>query len=495
MRALATLFALLTLLSGCQEPVKKLLPVEQGRELVVVTHNGPATYYVTSQNEYAGLEYDLARLFAQSLGEDVKLRILLVDNVTAVIPTLLKGRAHLAAANLTITPLRQHLVRFGPPYQTVRQQVIYNRDSGKAPRTLRDLAGKSLTIPAGTSYAERLREAAAKEPGLHWREAEQVNSDELLEQVATGTLDLTVVDSHLVAMKKNLYPNLGVAFDFGPADKLAWAFPKSDDEWLYQQAQDFIQRIHQDGTLRNLLDRYYGHSERLEEADVKGILGKMRTTLPRFMRSFKEAQELTGLDWRLLAAIGYQESHWDPYATSPTNVRGLMMLTEGTADRLGVTDRLDAHQSILGGARYVALLKESIPDRIAEPDRTWLALAAYNIGIAHLEDARVLAQRMKLNPDSWADVKKTLPLLNQYEYFSTLKYGYASGGAPVIFVESIRTYYNILQRHEQQFQPVVPSFELAAWPQWAPGFPLPAVTAATAGRHPSSVYPNKAIGR
>jgi membrane-bound lytic murein transglycosylase F len=218
MRALATLFALLALLSGCQEPVKKLLPVEQGRELVVVTHNGPATYYVTSQNEYAGLEYDLARLFAQSLGEDVKLRILLVDNVTAVIPTLLKGRAHLAAANLTITPLRQHLVRFGPPYQTVRQQVIYNRDSGKAPRTLRDLAGKSLTVPAGTSYAERLREAAAKEPSLHWREAEQANSDELLEQVATGTLDLTIVDSPLAAMKKNLYPNLGIAFDFGPAD-------------------------------------------------------------------------------------------------------------------------------------------------------------------------------------------------------------------------------------------------------------------------------------
>ena len=90
-------------------------------------------------------------------------------------------------------------------------------------------------------------------------------------------------------------------------------------------------------------------------------------------------------------------------------------------------------------------------------------------------------------------MKKTLPLLNQQEYFSTLKYGYASGGAPVVFVESIRTYYNILQRHGQPFQPVVPSFELAAWPQWAPGFPLRAVTVATAGRHPSSVYP--AIGR
>lgn len=478
MRALATFFALLSLLSGCQKPAQPLTPVQQGRELVVVTHNGPATYYVTGQDEYAGIEYDLARLFAQSLGPDVKLRVVVVDNVTSVIPALLKGRAHLAAANLSITPLRKHLVRFGPPYQTVQQQLVYNRDSGDQPRSLKDLVGRSLTIPAGTSYAERLRDARIA--GLHWREAERVNSDELLEQVAMGTLDATVVDSHLAAIKRNLYPNLDVAFGVGKPEQLAWAFPKSGDEWLYRQAEDFFKRIRKDGTLRNLLDRYYGHAERLETADVRGILAKMRTTLPRFIRSFKQAQELTGLDWRLLAAIGYQESHWDPYATSPTNVRGLMMLTEDTADRLGVTDRLDAHQSILGGARYVAMLKESIPERIPEPDRTWLALAAYNIGIAHLEDARVLAQRMKLNPDAWADVKKMLPLLNRYEYYSTLKYGYASGGAPVVFVESIRTYYNILERHAEQHQPLLPSFDLA-WQDWMPGFNLNLAAADKAG--------------
>ncbi|NCA26579.1 MAG: hypothetical protein EBU69_00550, partial [Methylophilaceae bacterium] len=173
-----------------------------------------------------------------------------------------------------------------------------------------------------------------------------------------------------------------------------------------------------------------------------------------------EVQDLTDIDWRLVAAISYQESHWDQYNTSPTNVRGMMMLTEETADELGVTDRLDAKQSILGGARYINQLKKQIPERIPEPDRTWMTLAAYNIGFSHLEDARVLADRMKLNPDSWADVKTTLPLLNKSEYYSKAKFGYANGGAPVIFVESIRTYFDILEKYAPAHQSLLPNFNL-----------------------------------
>ncbi|HQR60587.1 MAG TPA: membrane-bound lytic murein transglycosylase MltF [Methylophilaceae bacterium] len=439
--------------------------MQQSHELVVVTHNGPVTYYVDGQNEFAGFEYDLAKLFAQdlskALGQEVHLKVVVVDNITQIIPTLLKNKAHLAAANLTITHLREHLVRFGPPYQTVQQEVVFNKEKGTAPKSAKELVGMSVVIPKGTSYAERLAEISRKVPGLHWKEEDKVNSEELLERVAEGTLDATIADSPLVSMVQNYYPNLVVGFDFGPPDKLAWAFPKNSDDWLYRQADKFFARIQKDGTLRNLLDRYYGHSERLNQVDVTGFLGNIRKVLPQYVGMFKQAQELSGLDWRLLAAIGYQESHWDKFATSPTNVRGIMMLTEDTADRLGVTDRLDPRQSIIAGARYVLTLKDMIPARVPEPDRTWMALAAYNIGYAHLEDARVLAQHIKLNPDSWADVKKVLPLLGREEYFSTLKYGFARGGAPVVFVESIRTYYKILEKHEPQHTPIFPSFKLA----------------------------------
>ena len=457
---LLLLLLLSWLLIGCQKPIPAIPSVRESHELVVVTHNGPSTYYVNGQNEFAGLEYDLAKLFAQELGPDVKLKVIVVDNITQVIPTLLKGRAHFAAANLSMTHLRQHLVRFGTPYQTVQQQVIYNKEQAEPPRASSDLVGKHVAVPASTSYAERLAGVSEVLPNLHWDEVRNAGSEELLERVADGTLDATIADSPLVSMVQNYYPNLAVGFDFGLPDKLAWAFPKNGDEWLFQKSEKFFARIQQDGTLRHLLDRYYGHSERLAAVDVTGFLNSMRSTLPKYQPIFRKAQELTGIDWRLLAAISYQESHWNTYATSPTNVRGIMMLTEDTADQLGVTDRLDPKQSIPAGARYLVSLKEAIPSRIPEPDLTWLALASYNIGQSHLEDARVLAQRMKLNPDAWADLKRTLPLLNQYQYFSTVKNGFAHGGAPVIFVESVQTYYDILRKYEERHAPLFPNFKL-----------------------------------
>lgn len=459
LRSIIILAALL--LSACQEPVQPLPDPRESKEIVVVTHNGPNTYYIDGSDQPAGLEYDLASKFVKSLGPEYRIRFHVVNNITEVIPALLKGEAHFAAADLSITRLRQHLVQFTSPYQSVQQHIVYNTEINPQPKKLEDLIGKEIAVPAGTSYAERLAEKKQNLPGLQWRALEKVSADELMEQVAEGLLDFTVSDSHLVAMLRNYYPNLGIGLALGKEEEIAWAFPKTGDRWLYDQANSYFAGIRKDGTLRNLIDRYYGHSERLDTLDVTTFLKRTRTLLPQYIDLFKEAQEMTGIDWRLLAAVSYRESHWDRLNTSPTNVRGLMMLTEATADMLGVTDRLDARQAIMGGARYIVMLKDTIPKRVPEPDRTWLALAAYNIGYAHLEDARVLAQRMKLNPDSWADVKKTLPLLNKVEYYSTVKYGFARGGAPVIFVESIRTYHKILEKYEPPHSPLLPSFDLA----------------------------------
>lgn len=455
-----------TLISGCKKPAPPLPTPKDDKEIIVVTHNGPSTYFVNGDSEFAGLEYDLVKLFAKELGPDYKVKFLVVKNVTQVIPTLVKGKAHFAAASLSITEQRAKRLNFSSPYQTVQQRLVYNKETVKnisptLPKADKDLAGKQIIVPAGTSYAERLDAMAHSISGHTWQKRQNVSSDELLEQVAEGTLDFTVADDHLIAVMQNYYPNLGAGLALGEPEKLAWAFPKNGDLWLYQQANEFFEKIKKNGVLNNLLDRYYGHSDRLNPLDVTTFLKRTRTLLPQYISLFKQAQELTGLDWRLLAALSYQESHWDRFNTSPTNVRGLMMLTEETADRLGVTDRLDPKQSIIAGARYILTLKDMVPKRIQEPDRTWIALAAYNIGYAHVEDARILAQRLKLNPDSWADLKKTLPLLNKVEYHSTLKYGYASGGAPVIFVESVRTYHNILQKYEPQHTPVLPDFNLA----------------------------------
>jgi membrane-bound lytic murein transglycosylase F len=152
-----------------------------------------------------------------------------------------------------------------------------------------------------------------------------------------------------------------------------------------------------------------------------------------------------GIDWRLLSAIGYQESQWNALATSPTGVRGLMMLTEDTARALGIGDRLNPQASIMGGAKYFVMMRNQVPSRIREPDRTWFALAAYNVGFGHLEDARILTQMHGKNADRWDDVRNYLPLLTQEKWYTRVKHGYARGWEPTRFVENIRSYYDMLQ--------------------------------------------------
>ena len=434
--------------------------VQQTKTLLVVISNGPNTFYVKNEGEYAGFEYDLVNLFAKDLGNEYTVKLITANHLSDVIPKILAGKAHFAAANLSITPDRESTVMFGPSYLEVQQHIAYNNEQNNKPKDISALVGKQIHVPKGSSYGERLKSLQSEQPMLKWQEVETDSTDELIEQVNIGILDYTIADDRIIDLLQNFYPNIGKGIPVGKPEQLAWAFPKNGDPWLYAKSVEFFKRIKQDGTLKNLVDRYYGHTERLAPVDVSKFLELSHTKLPKYIGLFKQAQEFSDIDWRLLASISYQESHWDPYNTSPTNVRGMMMLTEQTADALNVTDRLDAKQSIMGGAKYLNILKRQVPEHIPEPDRTWMALAAYNIGFAHLEDARVLAHRKKLNPDSWADIKTTLPLLNKPKYFSTVKYGYASGGAPVIFVESIRTYYDILEKYLPAHQSLLPNFEL-----------------------------------
>ncbi|MDP3637814.1 MAG: transglycosylase SLT domain-containing protein, partial [Azonexus sp.] len=223
---------------------------------------------------------------------------------------------------------------------------------------------------------------------------------------------------------------------------------------LAVRSSAFLDLIQHDGTLLQLEDRYFGHVRRLKQADVVKFLGEIESTLPRLRKFFQAAESVTGIDWRLIASVAYHESHWDANATSPTNVRGIMMLTEETADRLKVSNRLDPGESIMAGARYLNILKDLQADDVKEPDRTWLALAAYNIGPGHFNAARTIAKQLKSDPGTWYEMKRILPLLAQPRYYERLKSGRARGGEAVILVENIRSYFDILVRHEPPYQPL-----------------------------------------
>jgi membrane-bound lytic murein transglycosylase F len=424
--------------------------------------NSPNTYYVNDSNEFAGLEYDLVKLFIKELNDGTQLKLIVANHIDQILPSVLNGKADIAAADISVTEARKKRINFTIPYQDVQQQVVYNKATNKKPpKSPKDLVGLNIVVPTGTSFAERLSKLREHEPDLAWEERDNANSEKLIAEVANGEIEFTIADSHLISILQNYYPNLGVAFAVGEPEKIAWALSKDADLKLLEKANTFFTKIKNDGTLRNLLDRYHGNAKRLNPLDVKTFLVRSNTLLPKYKRLFQQAQEITGIDWRLLAAISYQESHWDTFNTSPTNVRGLMMLTESTADRMGVTDRLDPKQSIPAGAKYINLMVDTIPERVPQPDRIYMALASYNIGYAHVEDARVLAQRLKLNPNSWADVKKTLVMLNNPSYYVNARYGYCNCGQPVIFVESIRSYHSILLRYQPSHNPEQNNFKIA----------------------------------
>jgi len=386
-------------------------------------------------------ETDLAEQFAQQL--QVKLRIIPLP-IDQEMHALSAHQAHLAAG---IRPTTDYPLRFGKTFQTLEEQLICN---GSTPDDLDELGSRKIVVAAGSPQEAALREVRHEHEELAWKSRKNTSPDELLEEVANDKLDCTIANEEQIATARNFYPELGTALDLDSPTKLSWAFPNDGDPKLYDEAQQFFTRIKEDGSLRQLIDRYYGHNDRLDTMDAAAFITQTRTLLPHFKHWFEEAADLTGIEWELLAALSYQESHWNPNATSYTHVRGMMMLTEETADRMNVENRLDAHSSILAGARYLQLLKEQLPLRIGDEDRLWMALAAYNQGMGHLEDARVLASQSGLNPDVWADVKRMMPLLSRPSFYKNAKHGKARGGEAVILVETVRLYEDMLKRLDAQ---------------------------------------------
>lgn len=430
-------------------------PREKG-ELVVLTVRGPTTYEPAPNGARSGFEHDLAREFARELG--VKARFVTFENAEQAIAALERRRGHLVAAGLAPTRDTEMRVRFGPPFHSVTPYVVYRRKTAR-PWSAADLRGKRIGVIAGSDHAERLGDWRRDLPDLEWLEFSRGTTEDLLHRVAEGSLDATIADSHWIQLTRHMLPAVEVAFDVAPAKSLAWAFPLAGDDHIYNAARNFFTRTTQDGTLKRLIASYYDDARRLDRTDIAVFIERSENVLPRYRNLFHAAEEASGIDWRLIAAIGYQESRWEPAAKSFTGVRGLMMLTNDTAGRLRVKDRLDTRETIPAGARYLAMLKKNLSGPVPEPDRTWMAVAAYNQGLGHVEDARELTRRMKRNPDLWIDVKKALPLLSDRAHYETLPHGYARGDEALAMAENVRTYYDVLVRlHEphRKNRPVKP---------------------------------------
>lgn len=431
-------------LNSCVEkPVKpptQLEKVRQTGELKIVTRHSPSSYY-EGPDGFAGLEHDLAQLFAKRLG--VKVSFIVPDAGHHASDYIADKEADIAATGLMVSETRKEALRFAPAYRRITEQVIYRSDRPK-PHSVSELSSGNLEVAAGASHVDTLNSLKTDYPDLSWSLNYEQNTQGMLFLVNEGLLDYTIVQSDQMLRMRQFYPKIDVAFDIGEPCDLAWAFSNDEDSSLYNEAVKFFDEIKQNKQLDQLIDRYYGHSETYDASLDSAIRLHYRKRLPKYKHTFQKAGKDQGLDWRLLAALAYQESQWDGNAVSAEGVRGLMMLTGVTARELNVTDPFDPVQSIRGGASYLREAKAQIPAHISEPDRTWFALAAYNVGHGHVEDARHLVRQRGGDPDKWIEVKQMLGLLDKRYWYRQTRHGQARGALAVHYVNSIRRYYDLM---------------------------------------------------
>ena len=445
------LLPLIAIMAGCSQgesetasthkPAEQLAPPQETGVLEVATRNGATTYYLDRHQNPIGPEFSLVSRSAESKGWTVNWTM--HDSTAEVLQALEAGNTHLAAAGLTHLPSRTERFTRGPAHTEITEQLVCHRDMRPMPRKPESMPEVSIAVTADSSYVETLNKLASEHEGITFTEDDGRTTEVLLSEVAEQDIDCTVADSNIVQVMRRHFPHLEVAMNLTQGNNLGWYLPAGSDD-LAGTTREWMNSTDGDEAIGYIESRYYAYIGEFDFVDLRALNRRIDERLPNFIDRFAEAETTTGMPADLLAALSYQESHWDPAAVSPTGVRGIMMLTRNTAESLGVMDRLDPVAAIDGGARYLADRHRRLPETIPEPDRTFLALASYNIGRGHLLDARQLARELGKNPDSWDDMKEVLPLKADKRYYPSTRYGYARGYEPVHYVQRIRNYRDVI---------------------------------------------------
>ena len=437
--ALAPLFFLISISMGNRANDLQNL-IEKG-SLTLMTTVSPISYFKDQSGE-GGYEYLIAKAFADSLG--LRLKIVTVEAVQELFSAS-PLTADIIAANIPQNEAQKRSLKSAHPYFYVTQQVIYNK-GGEKPQNMQTLRGSLATLQS-FSHNEELFEAKKENPLLSIIEIDSADSSDLIKLVHEGKVNYAVVDSLAYTVTRHIYHRAKLASINLESQGISWLFPKGSDDSLVEAANMFLEDFRSSGKLKMLKRRLFSQSKRFSVINSEILEEMVSTRLPRYQEMFHEAGKTNNLEWALLAAMGYQESHWNPKARSPTGVRGMMMLTKNTAREMEVEDRLDVKQSIEGGSKYLAKLKARLPNEIMGPDRTWFALAAYNVGYGHVEDARELTSRANKNPNLWINVREELKTLRNRDVYLTVKHGYARGDEAVTYVDNVRYYTNYIRLH------------------------------------------------
>ena len=411
------------------------------KQVRIIPQAEPSNLYSSLENygNFLSFDVDMINQFSAFTGHKVSIS-------SARTPKQSKNSLLLGFADIAILPVEGEiislpLVATGPSFFSTHYQVTVNKKFKKPTSNLEFDKYRLGLVPSGLDFLDRIKSPFDKHKPRKFVIADVTKLFAMLDK---NYIQCIITDHHAARDLQRFYPALSLGKKVSETIKFKWVTTKEKETYLGKDLTAFSNQFSRDGNLEKLKEKYFGHLHRLKRQDIDAFLRRIDSTLPKYKSIFQEAGRFYNTDWRLIAALGYQESHWNPKAQSPTGVKGLMMLTKPTASRLGVTNRYDARQNIFAATKYLNTLNATLPRKIKEPDRTWMALAAYNVGPGHVADARILATRLGLNPNFWVSILKTLPLLTKKKYYSTVKRGYARGGEAVNLVQRVRNYHEIL---------------------------------------------------
>ncbi len=414
--------------------------IKQSGKIRLITNMGETTYHLYN-NTPMGFEYDLASKYAQFLNVDLDV---ITPGWNDMFNYLETGKGDFIAASLTITQPRLEKATFSIPYLSVQQRLVYHNDNQKIER-IEELVGKTIHVRRGTSYQNRLKNLRATGLNFNYILHDNTATKDFISMVAKKEIDYTIADSNIAYLNRRYYPDIIVGIPFHQKGYHGWATKKKDIE-LQKSINRFLVQAQKDGTLKIIYNRYYNNIDVFNYYDIKIFHERIKNRLPRYKDIIIQQAKKYNLDWHIIVAITYQESHFQPLARSYTNVRGLMQVTMDTAREMGITNRLDPYQSIMAGSKYLHKLYSRFDDIKDDYQRLIFSIASYNIGYYHIRDAQNIAILKGLDKNDWYSIKTILPLLTKRKYYKATKYGYARGFETVNYVTKILTYYDILKQ-------------------------------------------------
>lgn len=422
--------------------VEDLPELKNRKRLRMITRNNASTYFLW-RGELLGFEYELGRRFAES--EDLRLEVVVAPSHEDMIPMLLDGQGDFIAAYLVPTGARKSLgAAFTRPYHYA-SEVVVGRAGEQAVDSLAAFAGRTIAVRRTSAYwshVEDLVDAGELDVELVAAPTD-METEQIIDAVATGRFDLTVADSHILAIEMTWRDDIRGLLNLGGERPHAWAV-HPDNTALKGAMDAFIDEAYR-GLFYNMrYAKYFENARYSRDAHAPLIAPGTVSPYDELVRTYAERYDF---DWRLIVAQMHQESRFDPEAQSWMGAQGLMQVLPRTATEFGFDDLTDPDTGIHAGIRYLDWVRERFPERLGPGRRTWFALAGYNAGHGHVRDARRLARELGYDPDRWFDnVELAMLKLSEPEFARKARHGYVRGGEPVHYVRSIRQRFRAYSR-------------------------------------------------